>query len=93
MGVFMNFHLLNLSLFSNCQFGQDWSFSVVVLDLPKYMNDVLHFSIEENGIYTSLPQLLKLFVSLGTGAWSDWLIANDYLSITNARKIFIAICM
>lgn len=55
------------------------------------MNDVLHFSIQDNGLYTSLPQLLKLIVSLATGAWSDWLIANDYLSITNARKIFIVI--
>lgn len=74
------------------QFGQDWSFTVIVIDLPKYMNDVLHFSIQDNGLYTSLPQLLKLIVSLAAGALSDWLIGNNYMSITNARKIYISLC-
>lgn len=45
-----------------------------------------------NGLYTSIPQLLKLIVSLSTGALGDFFISNGYLSITSARKIFISTC-
>lgn len=84
----------NFTFPQNChvkQFSQDWAFCVVVLDLPKYMNDVLHFSIQDNGLYSSIPQLIKLMLSLSTSALSDWLIAKRYLSITAGRKIFISL--
>lgn len=63
---------------------------MIVLDLPKYMNDVLHFSIQDNGIYSSIPQLIKLIMALVTGALNDWLIAKNYLTITGGRRIFVA---
>lgn len=66
---------------------------MVVLDLPKYMNDVLHFSIQDNGFYSSVPQVLKLILALMTGALNDWLIAAEYITITNARKLFVAVGM
>lgn len=71
--------------------SHEWAFCVVVLDLPKYMNDVLHFSIQDNGIYSSIPQAMKLIMALVTGAMNDWLIAANYLSITYGRKIFVAL--
>lgn len=57
------------------------------------MNDVLHFSISDNGFYSSLPQLMKLIMALLTGALNDWLIIANYLTITNGRKLFVAIGM
>lgn len=66
---------------------------MVVLDLPKYMNDVLHFSIQDNGFYSSMPQVMKLIMALATGALNDWLITANYLTITNGRKVFVAIGM
>lgn len=57
------------------------------------MNDVLHFSISDNGFYSSLPQLMKLIMALLTGALNDWLIISSYLTITNGRKLFVAIGM
>lgn len=66
---------------------------MVVLDLPKYMNDVLHFSIQDNGVYSSIPQAIKLILALLTGALNDWLIAANYMTITNARKLFVAVGM
>lgn len=73
------------------QVSHEWAFCVIVLDLPKYMNDVLHFSIQDNGIYSSIPQLIKLIMALVGGGINDWLIASDHLTITNGRKIFVAI--
>ncbi|KAG4078473.1 hypothetical protein HA402_009185 [Bradysia odoriphaga] len=73
------------------QIGHDWGFYVMVTDLPKYMADVLRFSISENGLYSSLPYLLMWIVSISTGFLSDFLIVRNYLSITNARKVFTAV--
>lgn len=63
----------------------------MVTDLPKYMSDVLRFSIKDNGIYSSLPYLFMWVVSILTGFLSDWLIVKKYLGITNARKVFTGV--
>lgn len=63
----------------------------MVTDLPKYMNDVLRFSISQNGLYSSLPYLVMWIVSFTTGFLSDWLIVKKYLNLTNARKVFTAV--
>lgn len=63
-----------------------------MIDLPKYMNDVLHVSIQENGIYTSVPWAMRIIVSFAGGYVSDWLIATERISISNARKMFVIIC-
>lgn len=67
----------------------DWVYFVVMIDLPKYMNDVLHVSIKDNGIYSSLPWLFRIVVSFTVGYWSDWLISTGRLSITNTRKLYV----
>uniref|UniRef100_A0A182MUR7 Major facilitator superfamily (MFS) profile domain-containing protein n=1 Tax=Anopheles culicifacies TaxID=139723 RepID=A0A182MUR7_9DIPT len=54
------------------QIGHDWGFFIMVTDLPKYMSDVLRFSIKDNGLYSSLPYLVMWIVSLSTGDRYDW---------------------
>lgn len=49
------------------QIGHDWGFYIMVTDLPKYMSDVLHFSIKQNGLYSSLPYFTMWVVSVTTG--------------------------
>lgn len=63
----------------------------MVTDLPKYMSDVLRFSISQNGFYSALPYLVMWIVSITTGFLSDWLIVKKYLNLTNARKVFTAV--
>lgn len=65
----------------------------MVTDLPKYMADVLRFSIKDNGIYSALPYIVMWVVSILTGFLSDWLIVRKYLGITNARKVFTGVGM
>lgn len=71
------------------QCAYDWSHYVVTTDLPKYMNDVLHVSIEKNSIYSSLPRVISLVVALTAGYLCDWMTAQRDLTITNVRKTFI----
>lgn len=73
------------------QIGHNWGLFIVVNDLPKYMNDVLRFSIKKNGLYTSLPYCLMWIVGICTGFLSDYLIKRNLLGITNSRKLFTSI--
>lgn len=61
-------------------------------DLPKYMKEVLGFSVHSVGLYSSLPYLLMWAVSIGSGFLSDHLTAHKHLSITQARKLFTGLC-
>lgn len=63
----------------------------MVSDLPKYMSEVLQFSIKANGIWSSLPYLVMWIVSVSTGFLSDFLIVRNCVTITGARKWFTAI--
>lgn len=66
--------------------GDDWCYFVVAIDLPKYMSDVLHFSIKDNGIFSSLPYILRTVVSISSGLLSDWAVSRGYIGITASRK-------
>lgn len=75
------------------QIGHNWGFFIMVTDLPKYMNDVLKFSIKENGLYSALPYVTMFIAAQLTGLISDWLIKKKYVGITNVRKFCTAVGM
>ena len=52
------------------------------------MSDVMRFNVEQNGLYSSLPQVLNFFSSMAFGLLSDVCINKKYLSVKNTRKIF-----
>lgn len=53
------------------------------------MNDVLHLSIRDIGIFNSLPWILNTITSFGFGFIIDRLIAKGKIQITNARKLAV----
>lgn len=73
------------------QVGHNWGLFIIVNDLPKYMNDVMRFSIKKNGLYTSLPYACMWAVAICTGFLSDYLIKRSKISVTNSRKTFTSI--
>lgn len=75
------------------QLAQDWGFYVTETYLPKYLNDILGVSIGDNGILSSIPHVAELILLFFVGVISDWMIANQIMSITNARKLFVSIGM
>ncbi|XP_016964204.1 putative inorganic phosphate cotransporter [Drosophila biarmipes] len=81
--------LTNLPMFAlvAAQIGHDWGFYIMVTDLPKYMSDVLQFSIKANGLYSSLPYIMMWIVSVGSGFVADWMIRRRLMSTTNTRKL------
>lgn len=73
------------------QIGHDWGFYIMVTDLPKYMSDVMQFSIKDNGLYSSLPYIMMWIVSISSGFIGDWFITRGILDITNTRKLMTGI--
>jgi MFS transporter, ACS family, solute carrier family 17 (sodium-dependent inorganic phosphate cotransporter), member 5 len=56
--------------------------------VPEYMNEVLMFSIEENGVFSALPHVASFIVVMATGSLADVIIGKGYLKRVNARKLF-----
>lgn len=73
------------------QIGHDWGFYIMVTDLPKYMSDVMQFSIKANGLYSSLPYIMMWILSISSGFLGDWLITRGIVNITNTRKLMTGI--
>lgn len=69
--------------------GADWTYFIISVMLPKYMNDVLHLSIRQIGMYNALPWILKSGVSYSYGYWSDRAIARQKIGISQARKLAV----
>lgn len=66
-----------------------WSFYIVNIDLPKYLNDVLHVSIQKNSIYSSVPRILSIIISLASGLIGDLMNTKCRISRTCVRKTFV----
>lgn len=75
------------------QIGHDWGLYTMLTDLPKYMKEILHFNVKENGLLSSIPYILMWIVSMTSGWICDWLIVRKYLTITSSRKLFTTIGM
>ncbi|KAH8413264.1 hypothetical protein KR009_009278, partial [Drosophila setifemur] len=73
------------------QIGHDWGFYIMVADLPKYMHDVMRFSIRSNGLYSSLPYVIMWIISVASGFAADYMIRKEWLNTTKTRKLMTAI--
>ena len=73
--------------------GYDYIYFTLATDLPKYMREVVKFSIEENGYLSALPYFFML-ANIAFSSWiNDWLIEKKILGVTNTRKIFSTISL
>ncbi|XP_068183676.1 sialin-like isoform X2 [Antennarius striatus] len=69
-------------------FSFNWTFYTLLTLLPTYMNDVLGFSIQHNGILSALPYLGSGFSALISGQLADYLRETRLYRTTIVRKIF-----
>ncbi len=56
--------------------------------VPEYMNEVLLFSIEENGFLSALPHIASFIIVMLTGGLADLIIRKEILKRVNTRKLF-----
>ncbi|CAI9722078.1 putative inorganic phosphate cotransporter [Octopus vulgaris] len=70
-------------------FCSSWLFYSIASFLPTYMKNILGLDIHQNGIFSSLPYVAALFMSIISGILADVLL-NKGVDITVVRKLFAA---
>lgn len=70
------------------QIGHDWGYFVMITCLPKYVAQVLQFSIKSNGVVTSLPFIAMFVCTNLSGCLADYLIKKDKIEINFQRKLW-----
>lgn len=71
--------------------GHDWGAFTLISDLPKYMSDVLHFSVTENGLLSSIPFFGQWVISVVASILADRLISKGSMKVTQVRKLYAII--
>lgn len=69
-------------------FGTHWLQYVLVSELPTYLGTVLHYDINDNGLYSSLPYLGAIGSGALSGILADFLRSRGLMSVTRVRKLF-----
>lgn len=72
------------------KFGIDWVFWLLMLNLPLYLNHVLHVRIHQNGLINSALNAMLMVSNGGGGLLADHIVARRLASKTLIRKAFQA---
>lgn len=71
--------------------GNGWAFAMVLTEVPSYINSILGFDIDANGLLSALPYL-ALWVLVHPVCWmADVIKKKKLLSETVARKLWTTI--
>ncbi|XP_062375636.1 sialin [Sardina pilchardus] len=74
-------------------FSYNWTFYTLLTLLPTYMNDILGFSIKQNGMLSALPYLGCWLLALLGGQLADYLRETCLVRTVVVRKVFSLIGM
>uniref|UniRef100_W5KAI8 Sialin n=1 Tax=Astyanax mexicanus TaxID=7994 RepID=W5KAI8_ASTMX len=74
-------------------FSYNWTFYTLLTLLPTYMNDILGFSIKQNGMLSALPYLGCWLLAMGGGQLADYLRETCFYRTVIVRKSFTIIGM
>ncbi|XP_058507328.1 sialin [Solea solea] len=68
-------------------FSYNWTFYTLLTLLPTYMNDVLGFSIQQNGLLSALPYLGCAVLAVLSGQLADYLRETCHYPTVTVRKV------
>ncbi|KAG5896185.1 hypothetical protein JTB14_016960 [Gonioctena quinquepunctata] len=72
------------------QIGSIWGYTTLLTEMPNYMNKVLGFDIQSNGILSALPYFISFILTFVIAHIADYIMNHNYLSRTWTRKILTA---
>lgn len=73
-------------------YGNLWGLYFLLTAAPKFMSEVLGFSLAKAGFLASLPYLARLFAGFIFGAIGDLIRKKEIMSVTTIRKFFCIFC-
>ncbi|XP_076368094.1 putative inorganic phosphate cotransporter isoform X2 [Tachypleus tridentatus] len=68
-------------------YGNSWGFYTILIDLPTYLKNILHFDIEQNGFLSALPYLCQFAIGCLAGYAVDLIYRKNWFRVTVLRKI------
>ncbi|GMR45068.1 hypothetical protein PMAYCL1PPCAC_15263, partial [Pristionchus mayeri] len=75
-----------------CQFAYNFSASLLQAFLPTYFRDELYIPLSMNGIYTTIPFAVQIFMKTFCSFIADTLRKKGILEPTMSAKLFQTIC-
>ncbi|GBM75409.1 Putative inorganic phosphate cotransporter [Araneus ventricosus] len=66
--------------------GQFWASTHFVSVHPTFLGTILHYPIQENGLFASVPFVLQTFLALLVSWISGWLNKHQYAGVDRVRK-------
>ncbi|XP_064113297.1 sialin-like isoform X2 [Macrobrachium nipponense] len=76
-----------------CDIGNSFGFSLCITHIPTYMQNILGFSIKENGALSSAPFMSRYLGGILASSLSDWMLKRGLISVISNRRVFSAIAM
>lgn len=70
-------------------YGNDWGLYFILTVGPKYISEILKFSIANAGFLSAIPYVTRTIAGLIFGQIGDYLRQKNILSVTTIRKSFI----
>nr|CAH7751237.1 unnamed protein product [Callosobruchus chinensis] len=70
-----------------CSFGDNISF----IEMPSYINKILKYDMNANGVISSLPFVANFTLGFIFGYFADAIIRKRIMSLENCRKMYVAI--
>ncbi|KAM9665533.1 putative small intestine urate exporter [Trichechus inunguis] len=75
-------------VYSFCQY---WTFYVVTVYRPTYINSVLQANLRDSGILSALPLIPGFICTILGGLLADYLLSRKILKLITVRKLFTAV--
>ncbi|CAH2017454.1 unnamed protein product [Acanthoscelides obtectus] len=73
------------------QFGCSWGDNISFIEMPSYINKILKYNIDANGVVSSLPFLANFILGFIFGYVADTVIKKRIMSLERCRKVFVTI--
>ncbi|KAJ8978079.1 hypothetical protein NQ317_000638 [Molorchus minor] len=73
------------------QWSHNYIYFTLFLELPKYMKEVLHLSVESNAAFSFMPFFCLWISSIIFAFLADVLTNKGWLSVLNCRRIYTTV--
>ncbi|XP_028173532.1 putative inorganic phosphate cotransporter [Ostrinia nubilalis] len=70
------------------QCGQSWLFYTQLIELPTYMNNILHYDIVSNARLSAIPYLTSWIAGILISIFADWILVKGWLSRLTSMKLW-----
>ncbi|KAK7082379.1 hypothetical protein SK128_002993 [Halocaridina rubra] len=74
-------------------FAENWGFYALLMEMPTYMKNILHYNILQDSFISTLPYIVMWIFSIVAGMIADSLCSKGYLSTAATRRVFNSIGM